>query len=74
VIEPVPTSALDSFFGVSVLFFAYIGLSVTISVGLASLFSATGISPVLIFVAVAVFLFAPFWSLVKKHYPDPPEH
>jgi len=74
VIEPVPTTALDTFFGISILFFIYVGLSVTITVGLLSILGSSAVPSVLIFLIVAALLFAPFWSLFKSHYPELPDN
>ena len=72
-IEPVPTTALDSFLGVSMLFLAYIGISITISVVLQYHILPITVSSMLVFLTVAAFLLVPFWSLFKKYYPEPPE-
>jgi len=55
------------------LFFAYIGLSVTISVALLYLLPPSGVLSVLVFLTVAALLFAPFWPLFKKYYPESPK-
>lgn len=72
VIEPVPTGSLDSFFGISMLFLTYIGISATVSVVL-SYISPTVIPTIVIFLTVAALLLAPFWPLFKKYYPEQPK-